>query len=91
MNYCKAGFFAPPKLQGMEIMAKCHAESKNYCKDYWYLLIIYYLWYDSIEDLSGILPCKVSMLYTPEDYIEPENDGLEHVFPFPRVYSQVLS
>ena len=37
-----------------------------------------------LEDLSGILPCKVSMLYTPEDYIEPENDGLEHVFPFPR-------
>ena len=66
MNYCKAGFFTLPKLQGIRIMAKCHAESKNYCKFYRYLLMIY-LRYDSMEDLSGILPCKVSMHYTPED------------------------
>ena len=29
------------------------------------------------------------MHYTPEDDIEPQNEALEDVVPFPRVYSQV--
>ena len=33
----------------------------------------------------------ISLLDTPRKInVEPENDGLENGFPFPRVYSQVL-
>ena len=43
---------------------------------------------DNAVPLQGIIE-RFLEIHTPEDYMEPENDGLEDDFPFPGVYSQV--
>ena len=66
-----------PKIARNAIQNKCRAIHPIYMDSIWELLC----WYIYIYLHLQYTPPKIN--------IEPENDGLEDVFPFPGVYSQV--